>query len=57
MPVVKEQLLFTILDMTLGYYEIPIGDDCKKYTAFLTLEGWTHGFSRNDDLDNTKVAT
>ncbi|XP_036347413.1 uncharacterized protein LOC118756776 [Rhagoletis pomonella] len=46
MPVVEEQLsklsggrFFTTLDMTSGYYQIPIKEECKKYTAFLTHEG------------------
>ncbi|XP_017489445.1 PREDICTED: uncharacterized protein K02A2.6-like, partial [Rhagoletis zephyria] len=46
MPVVEEQLaklsggkFFTTLDMTSGYYQVLIQENCKKYTAFLTHEG------------------
>lgn len=46
MPVAEEQLsllagnkYFTTLDMTSGYYQIPIKEECKKYTAFITPEG------------------
>ncbi|XP_036342487.1 uncharacterized protein K02A2.6-like [Rhagoletis pomonella] len=46
MPIVEEQLaklvgnmVFTTLDMTAGYYQIPVKEESKPYTAFLTPEG------------------
>ncbi|XP_067621041.1 uncharacterized protein Cks30A isoform X1 [Eurosta solidaginis] len=46
MPTVEEQLAklsggryFTTLDMTAGYYQIPLEEDSKKFTAFLTHDG------------------
>ncbi|XP_036320389.1 uncharacterized protein LOC118734809 [Rhagoletis pomonella] len=43
MPVVEEQLFklaggkfYTTLDMTSGYYQIPMKESSKEYTAFLT---------------------
>jgi len=46
MPIVEEQLAklsgnsyFTTLDMTSGYYQIPMGQESKKFTAFLTSDG------------------
>jgi len=46
MPIVEEQLAklsgnsyFTTLDMTSGYYQIPMGQESKKFTPFLTPDG------------------
>jgi len=46
MPIVEEQLAklsgnsyFTTLDMTSGYYQIPMGQESKKLTAFPTPDG------------------
>ncbi|XP_053968538.1 uncharacterized protein K02A2.6-like [Anastrepha ludens] len=46
MPIVEEQLsrlsgnkYFSTLDMTSGYYQVPMNENSKKYTAFLTHEG------------------
>ncbi|XP_053949379.1 uncharacterized protein K02A2.6-like [Anastrepha ludens] len=46
MPIVEEQLsrlagnkYFTTLDMTSGYYQVPMNEESEKYTAFLTHEG------------------
>lgn len=43
MPIVDEQLaklsgnrFFTTLDMTSGYYQIPLDEDSRKFTAFMT---------------------
>lgn len=46
MPIVEEQLAklagneyFTTLDMTSGYYQIPLNNESKKFTAFMTPDG------------------
>jgi len=45
-PIVEEQLAklsensyFTTLDTTSGYYQISMGQESKKFTAFLTPDG------------------
>ena len=35
----KKPKCFTILDLTSGYFQIPIDEDSRKYTAFRTAKG------------------
>lgn len=46
MPIVDEQLaklsgnkFFTTLDMTSGYYQIPLDEESRKFTSFMTHDG------------------
>lgn len=46
MPIVEEQLsklagnkYFSTLDMTSGYYQIPLSNESRKFTAFMTPDG------------------
>ncbi|CAD6995210.1 unnamed protein product [Ceratitis capitata] len=36
---------FSVLDLNSGYYQIPIEESSRKYTAFITTEG-LYGFKR-----------